>query len=246
MSDQLTQSWQKNLETIEINWVSPTDKGFSVGDTASSLVASIDSAVTWEPKVAQRTNTDWWSPRNGRINNTPEKLTSSSTLQDFQDMLTRLYASDVIKNYAMKLTSNKELAEDLISDSYVNALTNILKKWFWWNGNYNMKAWFITIIRNCFINQYRKKVRENTMPVGDKAYLENIWWSTSGWIMQILELNEVQEHLGDMSDDMSIPVDLHAQGYKYKEIAAELDLPLGTTKSRIHFWRKALRKQHED
>jgi RNA polymerase sigma-70 factor (ECF subfamily) len=175
----------------------------------------------------------------------PEKLTSNSTQEDCIDMLNRLYFLDAIKSFTMKLTSDIQRAEDILSESYIKGLTNINNWKFWLNGNYNMKAWFFTIIKNEFINQYRKRTRENTMWVWDEVFLENVWWYTNWNALDILALKEAELALSKLDEKMRVPAQMTADWFKYKEIAVTLGKPLGTIKSRIFFWRKALRKNKD-
>ena len=98
-------------------------------------------------------------------------------------------------------------------------------------------------MKNIFINNYRKKVRANTiMDSTDNNFYIN---SGSAVIANRAESNIMMDELTDMvnnlEDGIRIPFVMHYEGFKYQEIAEHLDLPLGTVKSRIFFARKELK-----
>ena len=102
-----------------------------------------------------------------------------------------------------------------------------------------------TIIKNIFINNYRKKVKANTIfDSTDNQYFIN---STSTMVRNEGESNIMMQELNGMVDaldtSVQVPFVMHYEGYKYQEIADELHLPLGTVKSRIFFARKELKEK---
>jgi RNA polymerase sigma-70 factor (ECF subfamily) len=147
--------------------------------------------------------------------------------------------ASVLNSFAYNLTKNKEEAKDLFQETAFRAMTNREK----FNPGTNFKAWLFTIMKNIFINNYRKKVKANT--IIDST--ENLYYINSGsnTIANAGENNilmkELQEMIVSLEDGIRIPFIMHYEGYKYQEIAEELDLPLGTVKSRIFFARKALK-----
>ena len=100
-------------------------------------------------------------------------------------------------------------------------------------------------MKNIFINNYRKKVKANTIiDTTDNLYYLNsgttiIFNSADTKIM----MDELNSMIVDLDDSIRIPFEMHYVGYKYQEIADKLGLPLGTVKSRIFFARKALKNQ---
>ena len=126
----------------------------------------------------------------------------------------------LLHSFAYNLTKNQEDAKDLYQETAFRAMTNREK----FRPGTNFKAWLFTIMKNIFINNYRKKVKANTiMDSTDYMYYIN---SGSTSIRNEGESN---------------PFLMHYRGYKYQEIADHLELPLGTVKSRIFFARKELK-----
>ncbi len=147
--------------------------------------------------------------------------------------------SALLNSFAYNLTKNAEDAKDLFQETAYRALTNRDK----FRPGTNFKAWLFTIMKNIFINNYRKKVKANTiMDSTDNLYYIN---SGSAVISNQAESNimmkELTKMIGELDDSIKIPFLMHYQGYKYQEIADHLGLPLGTVKSRIFFARKELK-----
>ncbi|HRG36796.1 MAG TPA: RNA polymerase sigma factor, partial [Chitinophagales bacterium] len=144
-------------------------------------------------------------------------------------------ATTVLKPHAMRLTSNIYDAEDLIQETIVRALVNEDK----FQEGTNIKAWLFTIMKNIFINDYRKKSKRNTV-IDTTANLYYI--NTSSTISNAGErafvMNDIRNALMKISNELRVPFLMHYKGYKYHEIAEQLNLPLGTIKSRIFFARK--------
>ena len=152
------------------------------------------------------------------------------------DELTR-----VLQGFAYNLTKNREEAKDLYQETAFRALSNRDK----FIPGTNLKAWLLTIMKNIFINNYRKKVKANTIiDSTDNQFLLN---SGNNAIendaeSQIL-IDEITEMIENLDDSLKVPFEMHRLGYKYQEIADKLRLPLGTVKSRIFFARKELKEK---
>lgn len=141
--------------------------------------------------------------------------------------------------FAVNLTKDRESAHDLLQETVYRALTNEDK----YKSGTNLKAWLFTIMRNIFINNYRKNQKRNTLiDTTESLYFINDAATT---IENKAATNFVMEDLmravNNLSDDFRIPFVMHYEGFKYHEIADELNLPLGTVKSRIFFARKELK-----
>ncbi len=148
--------------------------------------------------------------------------------------------STLLHSFAYNLTKNVEDAKDLYQETAFRAITNQDK----FRAGTNLKAWLFTIMKNIFINNYRKKMKANTiMDSTDNNYYINSGSATihNGGDSNIMmkELWRMIEHL---DDSIRIPFVMHYEGYKYQEIADHLELPLGTVKSRIFFARKELKQ----
>lgn len=145
-----------------------------------------------------------------------------------------------LNSFAYNLTKNTEDAKDLYQETAFRAMTNRDK----FKAGTNLKAWLFTIMKNIFINNYRKKVKRNT--IVDTT--DNMFFINSGGtvIDNDAGRNILMQELNDMIDNLDAnirePFMMHYVGHKYQEIADELELPLGTVKSRIFFARKALKE----
>ena len=147
-------------------------------------------------------------------------------------------------NFAMSLTLNKEDAEDLMQETNLKVLDNHDK----YVDNTNFKGWVFTIMRNIFINNYRKIVREQTfVDQTDNLYHLNLprdaaFESTES----AYDLKEMHRIVNALPREYKIPFSMHVSGFKYREIAEKLGLPLGTVKSRIYFTRQKLQQDLKD
>ena len=158
------------------------------------------------------------------------------TAVEFNHQLTSL--EEALERFAMSLTMNREDANDLVQETYLKALTYREK----FMNNTNLKAWVYTIMKNSFINNYRRTARENTTfdNTKDLYYLNNSNLGNESSPETTLSVSEIQAHIDKLDDDLRIPFQMHQEGYKYKEIADEMNLKIGTVKSRIFFSRKKL------
>lgn len=143
-------------------------------------------------------------------------------------------------NFAYILTSNRDDAYDLLQDTTLKALDNEDK----YVDNVNFKGWVFTIMRNIFINNYRKVVRASTIidQTEDLYHLNLSQDSGFETPEGAYAAKEINEAINSFSDEYRIPFSMHVAGYKYNEIAEEMNLPLGTVKSRIFFARQKLQK----
>ena len=135
--------------------------------------------------------------------------------------------------FAYKLTANREEANDLLQETSLKALDNEDK----YVPDTNFKGWMYTIMRNIFINNYRKIVRDQTfVDQTDNLYHLNLpqdsgFDSTEG----AYDLKEMHRVVNALPKEYKVPFSMHVSGFKYREIAEKLGLPLGTVKSRIFF-----------
>ena len=149
--------------------------------------------------------------------------------------------SQLLHAFAYNLTKNTEDAKDLYQETAFRAITNRDK----FRAGTNLKAWLFTIMKNIFINNYRKKIKRNTiLDSTDNQYFINS--SEQHAVRNDGESNVMLEELGEMieglEDSIRVPFLLHYEGFKYQEIADRFQLPLGTVKSRIFFARKELKE----
>lgn len=141
--------------------------------------------------------------------------------------------------YARSLTTNTEDANDLLQETFLRAL---LFQSSYQEGT-NLRAWVFTIMRHTFINHYRRNARKNTAfdSTDNQVLLNNR--PSDAQTDELANYDEMNEAVGQLTDDFRIPFQMHTQGYKYREIADKLDLCIGTVKSRIFFSRQKLQQQ---
>ena len=160
----------------------------------------------------------------------------------FQSNLMNLQAN--LLNFAYMLTSNRDDAYDLLQDTTLKALDNEDK----YAENTNFKGWVFTIMRNIFINNYRKVVRSATVidQTEDLYHLNLPQESGLETPEGSIAATEITAAINSFSDEYRVPFSMHVAGYKYNEIADKMNLPLGTVKSRIFFARKRLQEMLKD
>jgi RNA polymerase sigma factor (sigma-70 family) len=153
--------------------------------------------------------------------------------QEFNTLI--LNNVDGLKPFAVTLTKDQEAAKDLFQETIYKAFAHRDK----YKPDTNVRAWLYTIMRNIFINEYRRSARK-------KAVLDTVQRTqgstavSSELSMRVKEINQAIYQLPVVFKTACL---LYLDGYKYHEIAYALDEPLGTIKSRIHFAKKILQKQ---
>lgn len=149
-----------------------------------------------------------------------------------------------LKQLALKLTKQMDDADDLIQETFYKAIKNQDK----YRTGTNLKGWLYTIMKNTFINNYRKKKNQNTF-VDDT---DNRYFINSGDNAKTVETDTLVDQEYIMRQIESIDKNyleafmMHYNGYKYEEIAEILDIPLGTVKSRIFLARKKMMNKLQD
>lgn len=144
-----------------------------------------------------------------------------------------------LKSFAFRFTKNEEEANDLLQETFLKALTYRSK----FKARTNLKAWLYTIMRNTFINNYRKAMRANTIiDHTDENYFINSTSADKGFANpdSVYSHRQINLVVDKLDSEYRVPFRMYNNGFKYKEIAAKLDLPIGTIKSRIFLARKKL------
>ena len=159
--------------------------------------------------------------------------------KEFNQLL--LNNAEFLKPFAITLTRDNEAARDLFQETLYRALANKDK----YNVGTNIKAWLYTIMRNIFINGYRRKAKQQV--VQDNTPNDFLINSNQGTVqndaIERISIKEVKKTIFSLPEIFKKPFLLYFDGFKYHEIAHILGEPLGTIKSRIHFARKVLKKQ---
>ncbi len=147
-------------------------------------------------------------------------------------------------NFAFTLTANRDDAYDLLQDTTLKVLDNREK----YVDNTNFKGWVFTIMRNIFINNYRRVVRSATVidRTEDLYHLNLPQDSGLESPEGAFGVNEISSAIDQLPDKYRVPFSMHVAGYRYNEIADHMQLPLGTVKSRIFFARQALQQRFAD
>ena len=163
------------------------------------------------------------------------------TTLEFQHKLLTLESS--LERFAYSLTSNKDDAKDLLQETFLRALTYRDKF-----VHYDFKAWTFAIMRNTFINNYRRNVCKNKLLDQTKESYSMDYPKASGYDDpdSSYSAKELNLNIDQLEDEFRVPLKMLHEGYKYKEIAEELDLNIGTVKSRIFFSRKKLMERLKD
>jgi RNA polymerase sigma factor (sigma-70 family) len=158
---------------------------------------------------------------------------------EFNSLL--LNNAEFLKPFAINLTRDNEAANDLYQDTLYKALANQEK----YSVGTNIKAWLFTIMRNIFINNYRRKTKQKTIfDSTPNDYLINQQQATISNVAESdMRIKEINKAIRQLPEIFKTPFLLYFDGYKYNEIADVLHEPLGTIKSRIHFARKLLKEQ---
>ncbi|MBM3452815.1 MAG: sigma-70 family RNA polymerase sigma factor [Bacteroidetes bacterium] len=154
---------------------------------------------------------------------------------EFNDALVGL--EDNLHSFALGFTRNKEDAQDLTQETLLKAIT--YRNYY--TPQTNFKAWVFTIMRNIFINQYRRKVKSGTIFDNSKdLFLISNSVSHNETPVEMIATKNINRQITSLGDEYKVPFELHFQGFKYKEIADRLGIPIGTVKSRIFIARKKL------
>jgi RNA polymerase sigma-70 factor (ECF subfamily) len=143
-----------------------------------------------------------------------------------------------LSSIALNYTTNREDAQDLLQETLLKAIDSREK----FHEDTNLLAWATTIMKNTYINTYRRKTltRKAFDHNGIDGIMGDHFWDMTHSTSLYSEVNEVVKMLESIDDDFKIPFNLHLQGFKYKEIAKKLNLNLGTVKSRIFCARRKL------
>ncbi len=153
----------------------------------------------------------------------------NSRLIDLKEMLNR---------FALRLTAHKDDAEDLLQDTFLKALA--YRNQF--EDSSNLKAWACAIMKNTYINNYRKNSRQNTTfdNTKDLFLLSQNRDTSNVEPDSAYREKEINKAIERLDNEFKVPFKMHMQGYKYKEIAEILGIKIGTVKSRISSTRDKL------
>jgi|SRR6478736_5481855 len=158
---------------------------------------------------------------------------------DFQHQISVL--RPMLKGFTRRFTLDKEESQDLVQDTLLKALLYRDK----FRADTNLKGWLFTIMRNTYINSYRKNQKAKTSRDNTKElYFLNVEdRHTFNQPEGSMEFKEVWRNVNSIKDELLIPFKMYTTGYKYQEISDHLHLPIGTIKNRIFQARKEIQKK---
>jgi RNA polymerase sigma-70 factor (ECF subfamily) len=142
-----------------------------------------------------------------------------------------------LKGFAIGFTRDSQDAEDLIQDTMVKALR--------YKNNFkegtNIKGWLYTIMRNIFINNYKRKKFQNTiLDTTENQFYLNSGSMQSDTVTSVINEQDIIGAIEGLKPEFKVPFKMFLEGYHYDEIADELAIPMGTVKSRIFHARRKL------
>lgn len=183
------------------------------------------------------------------VNNSLENLTEEELIKlktDFQ--AEAMPFMPLLRNYANKICNNELDADDLLQETYMRAFRFYNK----FEKGTNCKAWLFRIMKNLFINDYRK----NQKSPGKVDYedIENFYesiksnYTDSGDVQENLYNNQLDDEvtyaLNSLQDEFKTVIILcDIEGLSYEEIADFVQCPVGTIRSRLHRGRKILQQK---
>lgn len=145
-----------------------------------------------------------------------------------------------LKMHALNFTKDIEDANDLVQDTMLKAIR------FYQNfqEGTNFKGWLFVIMKNTFINNYRKSAKAKTLITqDDEISSANLMYSAErNASVGKMIVDDIQKALNHLPEVYGTPFIKYFEGFKYHEIADELQIPLGTVKTRIHVAREMLKK----
>ncbi len=144
-----------------------------------------------------------------------------------------------LKPYAIKLTKDKDEADDLLQETIFKAYSNRDK----FQEGTNLKAWMYTIMRNTFITNYQRMIRRKTfIDTTENNHFINTSSKLDNRAVGNFVLNDANTAIDKLKDMYKVPFTMYFKGFKYHEIAEKLEIPIGTVKNRIHIARKELKE----
>lgn len=174
--------------------------------------------------------------------NKPDRLEYELKSIDAQNFTNEVVKhKDALTLFAKSLSNH--MAHDLVQETFLKAFQNKQK----FRSGTNIKAWLFTILKNHFINEYRKEQNKRNQLVDNQSFtMNNKIFKNSYNPEAQASNNEIQQKIESLDEKFSVPFVMHIKGYKYKEISDKLSLKLGTVKSRIFFARQQLVETLED
>jgi RNA polymerase sigma-70 factor (ECF subfamily) len=160
----------------------------------------------------------------------------------FQNMLAEEITS--LKNYARKFTKDVEDINDLVQDTLLKAIQYFDK----FNTGTSLKAWLFVIMRNTYINSYRKRALiQKVIVLAQDTFCEQEYAETAenGGESRLIN-TDIMSALRKLPQDQYLTFKMYTDGYKYCEIAEKTGKPIGTVKTKMHNGRIRLKAMLKD
>lgn len=144
-----------------------------------------------------------------------------------------------LQAFAMRFTQNTDDADDLVQDTMLKAIRYASK----YTEGTNLKAWLFIILKNTFINDYRRLVKQKSLITTQEDLSSDLLFksSTSNRADDKFMGDDINKAFQQLEPAYSVPFLKYFEGYKYHEISEMLEIPIGTVKTRIHVARHLLK-----
>jgi len=144
----------------------------------------------------------------------------------------------VMLRYAYSFNLKRDDAQDLVQDTYMKALMNRDK----YVDNEKLKSWVLAIMRNTFVDNYRRGSIQKKMSdsINQSLLVSTITTAGSDNPDSVLSAMEIAQYVEQLQDKLKMPFKMYVEGFKYSEISEKLNLKIGTVKSRIFLSRRYL------
>jgi RNA polymerase sigma-70 factor (ECF subfamily) len=144
-----------------------------------------------------------------------------------------------LRKYAYQLTRNIDDTDDLVQETMLKAFTYQDK----FQEGTNLKGWLYTIMKNTFINNYRRMVKRNTFidNTNNEYFIDSFAITESNKGEQKFIIQDIEAEIEKLASNLKTPFLMSFNGYKYEEIAVMLNIPIGTVKTRIFVAKRELK-----
>lgn len=162
---------------------------------------------------------------------------NKSLKREFEEKI--LEHIDSLYNLAIRMTQNKQDAEDLVQEASLRAYRHFDK----FKPGTNFKAWIMTIARNIYITYYRKKLKE-PQKIGFEEVEDFIGLTEIGGAQEEIFSEVIESAIDKLPDELRAAIILfYTENFSYKELARIMDVPQGTVMSRLYTARQLLKKR---
>ena len=146
---------------------------------------------------------------------------------------------NALRSFAFNFTKDHEDANDLVQDTMLKAI-NYAEKF---KEGTNFRGWLYTIMKNTFINNYRRTVKSQAIiSVDEEIPSSKLQYSATNNMSEgKFVLEDIHKALNKLEPEYQVPFMKYFEGFKYHEIAEMLCIPIGTVKTRIHVARQLLK-----